>query len=78
MAGSWRHATDDQGRLISNSEFVDMIENLGDAYEMAEEMVVSLASYQIMPHNEDVLAAIERARGNYRAGLELGGMHPQF
>jgi hypothetical protein len=38
MAGSYRHATTDDGRLYSNEKFVQMIENLGDAYEMAEEM----------------------------------------
>jgi hypothetical protein len=77
MAGSWRHATDDQGRLLPDSQFVDMIENLGDAYEMAEEMV-GMIWWLASEHNEDALAAIERARGNYREGLELGGMHPQF
>ena len=38
MAGSYEHATTDDGKLRSNESFVGMIENLGDAYEMAEEM----------------------------------------
>jgi hypothetical protein len=38
MAGSYSHIVDNNGRLLSNEDFIDMIENLGDAYEMAEEM----------------------------------------
>jgi hypothetical protein len=37
MAGSYKHITNKDGSLITNDEFVEMIENLGDAYEMAEE-----------------------------------------
>jgi hypothetical protein len=37
MAGSWSHMTTAQGRLRSNGSFVGMIENLGDAYEAAED-----------------------------------------
>lgn len=37
MAGSYNHIVDENGNLISNKEFSGMIENLGDAYEMAEE-----------------------------------------
>lgn len=37
MAGSYNHVVE-KGELISNEDFIDMIENLGDAYEMAEEM----------------------------------------
>lgn len=37
MAGSYNHIIDEEGDLISNEEFVDFIDNLGDAYEMAEE-----------------------------------------
>lgn len=37
MAGSYRHIVDEEGDLITNKEFIDNIENLGDAYEMAEE-----------------------------------------
>lgn len=37
MAGSYNHIVDENNQLISNEEFPIMIENLGDAYEMAEE-----------------------------------------
>ena len=37
MAGSYRHIVNKNGDLISNEKFIDSIENLGDAYEMAEE-----------------------------------------
>lgn len=38
MAGSYLHAVTDEGDLLDPEDFVDFIENLGDAYEMAEEM----------------------------------------
>lgn len=38
MAGSYKHVTDKRGKLLRNEEFVDYIENLGDAYEAIEEM----------------------------------------
>lgn len=37
MSGSYKHIVDGKGVLITNEEFIDSIENLGDAYEMAEE-----------------------------------------
>ncbi len=37
MAGSYRHIVNNDNELIDNNEFIDMIENLGDAYEMAQE-----------------------------------------
>ena len=37
MAGSYKHITNEKGDLITNEEFIGSIENLGDAYEMAEE-----------------------------------------
>lgn len=37
MAGSYKHITNEKGDLKTNKEFIDSIENLGDAYEMAEE-----------------------------------------
>lgn len=67
MAGSWNHIITDDGALISNEDFPDMIENLGDAYEACEEcygMVLFLS-------NGDP-AKIEEARERYREGLELG------
>lgn len=38
MAGSYKHVTTKNGKLISNEKFPEMIENLGDAYEAVEEM----------------------------------------
>ena len=38
MAGSYRHVTNKNGKLRSNVEFLNYIENLGDAYEAIEEM----------------------------------------
>ena len=39
MAGSYHHVVDSDGLLLSNRKFIGMIENLGDAYEMAEDRV---------------------------------------
>ena len=38
MAGSYMHVTDENGKLKSNEDFINYIENLGDAYEAIEEM----------------------------------------
>lgn len=38
MAGSYKHVTTENGELISNGKFAEMIENIGDAYEVVEEM----------------------------------------
>lgn len=38
MAGSYHHVTDENGKLRSNEDFINYIENLGDAYEAIEEM----------------------------------------
>jgi len=38
MAGSYKHCVTDSGELLEWSQFVDMIENLGDAFEAVEEM----------------------------------------
>lgn len=42
MAGSYKHIIDKDGNLLSNEDFIEMIENLGDAYEMAEEMYLMI------------------------------------
>lgn len=73
MAGSYNHITDNQGNLIPNEDFPDMIENLGDAYEMAEEMYGMIWWIAHMGHDavmtpEDL---VEMARRNYVLGLEL-------
>lgn len=41
MAGSYNHIIDEKGKYIDD-EFVDMIENLGDAKEMAEELLLMI------------------------------------
>lgn len=72
MAGSYNHIITDQGNLVSNKTFVGMIENLGDAYEMTEEMYGMI---WWLAYNEDSCvdpaAAVEAARMNYKKGLEL-------
>lgn len=75
MAGSYNHIITDQGNLVSNERFVNMIENLGDSYEMAEEMfgmIWWLANRTpgdvSMMSPEDL---VEQARQNYPEGLEL-------
>lgn len=65
MAGSYSHAVADDGQLLVNEQFVDMIENLGDAYEMAEEMygmIWWLAGGDA--------TQVERARQNYQEGIQ--------
>lgn len=37
MAGSYKQITNEKGDLITIREFIESIENLADAYEMAEE-----------------------------------------
>jgi hypothetical protein len=69
MAGSYKHAVTRSGNLRSNESFVDMIENLGDAYEMAEEMYGMI--WYLANREHDVKAAVEGARQNYKRGLEI-------
>lgn len=62
MAGSWGHIVDDEGRFIG----VELIENLGDAWEVLEEcygMVHWLAKGDP--------ALVEAAAKNYRVGIAL-------
>jgi hypothetical protein len=60
MAGSYNHAVTAAGNLRSNESFVDHIENLGDAYEMAEEMHAMI--WYLASASEDPSAAVEAAR----------------
>jgi hypothetical protein len=72
MAGSYRHATTDDGKLLSNKDFIEMIENLGDAYEMAEEMygmIWWLADQIAAPPATDRF--VELARQNWQRGIEM-------
>lgn len=72
MAGSYKHIVTRRGNLVSNERFVQMIETLGDAYEMTEEL---FGMIWWLAHNEDScvdpVAAVEAATRNYRIGLSL-------
>jgi hypothetical protein len=67
MAGSYNHIVDDDGNLLDNERFVGMIENLGDAYEMAEHMFGMI--WFLAGHREDPRMAVVQACQNYRQGL---------
>jgi hypothetical protein len=75
MAGSYSHIVTPQGNLVSNERFVGMIENLGDAYEMTEEMygmiwwLANITPSEVADSQPEEL--VERARQNYKAGLKL-------
>lgn len=76
MAGSYNHAVTKQGNLRSPESFSDMIENLGDAYEMAEEMygMIWFLADQALgdePPSEAQREMVERARQNYKTGLKI-------
>jgi hypothetical protein len=77
MAGSWDHMTTDGGKLRNNDTFCGMIENLGDAYEAAEEcfgMVQYLAAQLEGVSNTNQAYWIRQAKQHYLEGLELGGV----
>jgi hypothetical protein len=66
MAGSYRHAVDDQGRLRSPRDMTIATETQGDAYETIEEfygMVWWLA--------DGDPSLVEEARQNYEGGLRV-------
>jgi len=81
MAGSYEHVTTRQGNLVSNERFVDMVENLGDAYEMAEEMygmIWWLAATAALEREMSEAAfaretrlRVARAQKSYRDGLAI-------
>jgi hypothetical protein len=85
MAGSWNHMTTGSGKLRNTETFAGMIENLGDAYEAAEEcygmawyLAGALAAAR-MPGAEyvpraRVLEVIREAEEHYEDGLKLGGV----
>jgi hypothetical protein len=79
MAGSWQHMTTKNGRLLSNERFVQMIENLGDAYEAAEEcygMVQWLAARVMRSTDpaEHRRLVIKEAQRFHKEGLRIGGV----
>lgn len=67
MAGGYSHVTTEAGNLRSNESFVNMIENLGDAYEMAEEMYGMI--WVLASQLDDPRAAVADAQERYREGL---------
>lgn len=79
MAGSYNHIITDQGNLISNERFPQMIENLGDAYEMAEEMYGMIWWLAKMAPDAGPVPAqelVEMARQQYATGLHLANQTP--
>lgn len=74
MAGSYSHATTRAGNLRSNESFAGMIENVGDLYEMAEEMygMIWYLAEQVSSHTtEPPKSVVERARQRYEEGLRI-------
>jgi hypothetical protein len=72
MAGSYNHIVTNSGNLVSNERFVQMIENLGDAYEMTEEMygMIWYLAKKLAP-SDDARTEVEEARQNYTYGLTV-------
>ena len=67
MAGSYKHAVDDAGRLRDWEEMADMAtETQGDAYETIEEMYG-----MIWLLADGDAAQVEAARQSYRRGIEM-------
>lgn len=74
MAGGYNHIVTEDGNLRSNKAFVNMIENLGDAYEMAEELYGMVWFLAHMAPDSNAMSSadlVEMARKNYAIGLEL-------
>jgi len=66
MAGSYRHAVDDDGRLRSPEDMSIATETQGDAFETIEEMYGMI---WLLADGDP--ARVENARQNYRAGIAL-------
>jgi len=74
MAGSYNHAVADDGQLLENEDFNQMVENLGDAYETVEEMygmIWWLADWLAAGEGTSTARWVEEARKNYKRGLEV-------
>jgi hypothetical protein len=79
MAGSWQHMTTRSGKLRNNESFCGLIENLGDAYEAAEEcfgmiqwLAEQLAQQTGASRQHWITEAVRRQHRN--EGLRLGGV----
>jgi hypothetical protein len=79
MAGSYTHIITNQGNFVNNDTFVDMIENLGDAYEMAEEMygMIWYLATQSQDPGHSPAERVGRARQQYKVGLERAKKIPE-
>ena len=66
MAGSYRHAVDDDGRLRNGRNMGIATETQGDAYETIEEMYGMI--WWLANGNAD---SVEAARQRYLDGIEL-------
>lgn len=69
MAGSYDHCVADDGQLLVNEDFADMIENLGDAFEAVEEMYGMI--WYLAQHLADPAGAVQEAWRRYQEGLRL-------
>lgn len=74
MAGSWKHAVNEDGALLEPEDLAGMLENGGDVWEFAEEaygMVWLLAKTISTAVDLDPEVIIETARENYEQGLKF-------
>lgn len=66
MAGSYKHATTEQGKLRNTDRMTIATETQGDAYETIEEMYGMI--WFLAKGNAD---EVELARQNYKVGIRL-------
>lgn len=79
MAGSYNHIINSKGDLRDNESFVQMIENLGDAYEAVEEMFGMIWYLAHMAPDAGTMSPVdlvEHARQNSALGLQLAKANP--
>lgn len=73
MAGSYKHATTDKGKLRNWKTMGIATETKGDAYETIEEMYGMI--WFLAEGHEDM---VEIARENYKTGIDLSpGRQPE-
>jgi hypothetical protein len=79
MAGSYNHVVTNNGNLVDNERFVQMVENLGDAYEAVEEMYGMIWWLAHMAADSGPTPPgelVEMARQHYAVGLKLAESNP--